>query len=232
MSKIAIVVGNPLTGSYCEALGKAYQRDAESGGHEAELFALAHMKFDAILREGYRREQPLEPDLVAARQALQASDHLVFVFPLWCGDMPAIMKGFIERVLQPDLLAIQANHGKATWKIFKGKSARVIMTMGMPGWFYRWYYGAHALKLLKRNVLHFTGVSPVRSSVYGMIEAVGDEKRKEWLREVEALGHQALSIQARLRSATGTGLGSAGLRWPAALTNGSTSSAFTVCAFW
>jgi NAD(P)H dehydrogenase (quinone) len=191
MSKIVIVVGNPQTGSYCEALGKAYQRGAESGGHEAELFALAHMKFDAILREGYRREQPLEPDLVAARQALQASDHLVFVFPLWCGDMPAILKGFIERVLQPGLLAIQASHGKTTWKIFKGKSARVIMTMGMPGWFYRWYYGAHALKLLKRNVLHFTGVSPVRSSVYGMVEAVGDEKRKEWLREVEALGHQA-----------------------------------------
>jgi NAD(P)H dehydrogenase (quinone) len=120
-----------------------------------------------------------------------ASDHLVFVFPLWAGDMPAILKGFIERVLQPDLLAMQRRGGKGNWKIFKGKSARIIMTMGMPGWFYRWYYGAHALKLLKRNILHFIGVSPVRCTVYGMIEAVGDDKRKEWLREVEALGHQA-----------------------------------------
>ena len=143
MSKIAIIVGNPQTGSYCEALGKAYQRGAESGGHEVELFALAHMKFDAVLREGYRREQALEPDLVAARRALQAGDHLVFVFPLRRATSPT-MKGFIERVLQTDLLAIQASHGKATWKIFKGKSARVIMTMGTPGWFYRWYYGAHA----------------------------------------------------------------------------------------
>ena len=191
MTKIAIVVGNPQTASYCEGLGKAYLRGAQSGGHEAKLFVLAQMKFDAILREGYRREQVLEPDLVAARQALQACDHVVFVFPLWCGDMPAIMKGFIERVLQGDLLAIQRSGGKASWKIFKGKSARVIMTMGMPGWFYRWYYGAHALKLLKRNILHFTGIRPVRSTVYGMIEAVGDDKRKQWLREVEALGHQA-----------------------------------------
>jgi len=177
--------------SYSEALGEAYLRGAESGGHEAKLFVLARMKFDAILREGYRREQPLEPDLVAARQALGACDHLVFVFPLWCGDMPAIMKGFIERVLQGDLLAIQKSGGTASWKIFKGKSARVIMTMGMPGLIYRWYYGAHALKLLKRNVLHLIGVSPVRSTVYGMIEAVGDQTRKQWLREVEALGHQA-----------------------------------------
>ena len=78
-----------------------------------------------------------------------------------------------------------------SWKFLKGKSARVIMTMGMPGWFYRWYYGAHALKLLKRNILHFIGISPVRSTVYGMIEAVSDGKRKQWLREAEALGHQA-----------------------------------------
>ena len=191
MSKIAIVVGNPMRNSYSEGLGKAYLRGAEAGGHDAKLFLLAHMKFDAILREGYRREQPLEPDLVAARQALQASDHLVFVFPLWAGDMPAIMKGFIERVLQPDLLAIQKSGGKASWKIFKGKSARIIMTMGMPGWFYRWYYGAHALKLLRRNVLHLIGVKPVRSTIYGMVEAVGDQTRKQWLREVEALGHQA-----------------------------------------
>jgi NAD(P)H dehydrogenase (quinone) len=184
MSKIAIVIGNPMPDSYSEALGQAYLRGAESGGHEAKLFMLARMNFDAILREGYRRAQALEPDLVVARKALLASDHLVFVFPLWCGDMPAILKGFIERVLQPDLLAIQGSHDRASWSILKGKSARIIMTMGMPGWFYRWYFGAHALKLFKRNILHFTGVSPVRSTVYGMVVGVGDETRKKWLREV------------------------------------------------
>jgi NAD(P)H dehydrogenase (quinone) len=197
MAKIVIVVGHPVADSYCEALGEAYRRGAESGGHQAQLFALARMKFDAILREGERREQPLEPDLVTARQALLASDHLVFVFPLWCGDMPAIMKGFIERVLQPDLLAIRAarkgnvDQTVAEWKILKGKSARIIMTMGMPGWFYRWYFGAYALKLMRRNILHFTGVRPVHSTIYGMIDTVSDDTRKEWLREVEALGHQA-----------------------------------------
>lgn len=191
MAKIMIVVGHPHADSYCEALGEAYRRGAEAGGHQAQVFVLARMKFDAILREGYRGEQPLEPDLVTARQALKTSDHLVFIFPLWCGDMPAILKGFIERVLQPDLLAIHAAGFKADWKVLKGKSARVIMTMGMPGWFYRWYFGAHALKILRRNILHFSGVKPVRSLIYGMIEAVSDDTRKEWLREVEALGHQA-----------------------------------------
>jgi putative NADPH-quinone reductase len=198
MAKIAIVVGNSMTDSYSEALGEAYRLGAESGGHQVTPLALARMNFDPILRGGYRWLQPLEPDLAAAHDALLACDHMVFVFPLWCGDMPALMKGFIERVLQPDLLAIQAagrktnvDQARAEWKIFKGKSARMIMTMGMPGWFYRWYFGAHALKLFKRNILKFTGVHPVRSTIYGMIEAVGDDKRRQWLREVEALGHQA-----------------------------------------
>jgi putative NADPH-quinone reductase len=189
MAKIAIVVGNSVPDSYCEALGEAYARGAAAGGHEGKLFVLAKMNFDAILHEGYRREQPLEPDLVAAREAIHAADHLVFVFPLWCGDMPAILKGFIERVLQPDLLAVHA--GKGDWKVLKGKSARVIMTMGMPGWFYRLWFGAHALKLFRRNILHFTGVKPVRASIHGMIEGVSDGTRREWLRETEALGHAA-----------------------------------------
>jgi NAD(P)H dehydrogenase (quinone) len=189
MANIAIVVGHPQRDTYCEVLGNAYQRGAESGGHKAKLFLLAHMNFDAILREGYRREQVLEPNLAATRDAIQACDHVVFVFPLYLGDIPAIMKGFFERVLQPNLLALQVSGDKASWKYFKGKSARVIMTMGMPGWFYRWYFGAHALELLKRNILHFIGIKPVRSTIYGMIEAVGNKKRKQWLREVEALGH-------------------------------------------
>jgi NAD(P)H dehydrogenase (quinone) len=191
MARIAIIVGNPLHDSYSEALGEAYQRGAESGGHQAQLFLLGRMTFDAILREGYRREQPLEPDLTTARAAFVGCDHVVIIFPLWCGDMPALLKGFFERVLQSDLLAVQTSGNRADWKVFKGKSARVIMTMGMPGFFYRWYFGAHALKLLRRNILQFIGIRPVRSTIYGMIEAVSDEKRKQWLREVEALGHDA-----------------------------------------
>jgi len=189
MAKIVIVVGNPMAGSYSQALGEAYRRGAESAGHIVTPLPLATMNFDPILRGGYRALQPLEPDLVAAHDALIACDHMVYIFPLWCGDMPALMKGFIERVLQPDLLEVQQTKGK--WEVFKGKTARVIMTMGMPGWFYRWYFGAHALKLFKRNVLKFTGVRSVRSTIYGLIEAAGNEKRQQWLREVEALGHQA-----------------------------------------
>ena len=191
MSKIMIVVGHPQRTTFCEALGRAYARGAASGGHDAKLFILSEMNFDAILHEGYRKEQPLEPDLRVAYETLRSSDHVVLIFPLWCGDMPAMLKGFIERILQPDLIARANTDSAMNWNIFNNKSARIIMTMGMPVSIYRWWYGGHALKLLTRNILHFIGIKPVRQTLYGMIETSKPAARERWLREVEALGQTA-----------------------------------------
>ncbi len=191
MAKITVVVGNAQQDSFCESLGEAYKRGAEGGGHTVSLFVLSRMSFDPILHEGYRKEQPLEADLRAAYDALAACDHLVMIFPLWCGDMPAIMKGFIERVLQPDLIRRQKTEHEMNWRIFTNKSARIIMTMGMPATIYRYWYGPHALKLLKRNILHFIGIKPVRDTLFGMIGTSTLEQRQQWIKEVEALGKVA-----------------------------------------
>jgi putative NADPH-quinone reductase len=186
MSRITIIVGHSRAGTYCEALGEAYAAGAREAGHEVEVISTARIAFDPILREGYLREQPLEPELKDAHRAIMAADHLVIIFPLWLGAMPAILKGFLERILQPDLIE-PSRSGKFV-QLLKGKSARVIMTMGMPGVVYRWWYGAHALQALKRNILEFMGVGPVKSTLFGMIEQVGAEKRRQWLDEVEAMG--------------------------------------------
>lgn len=131
MSRIAIIVGHARKDTYCEALGEACRRGTEAGGHHARLFVTSKMVFDPVLHEGFTKIQPLEPDLQAAHTAIMEADHLVLIFPLWLGTLPAIFKGLLERVLQPDLVE-PSKKGKFT-KIFKGKSARVIMTMGMPG---------------------------------------------------------------------------------------------------
>jgi NAD(P)H dehydrogenase (quinone) len=190
MSRIAIIVGHAREDTFCEALGEAYRRGAEAGGHQAALFVTAKMTFDPVLHEGFTKIQPLEPDLQAAHDAIMEADHLVFIFPLWLGTLPAIFKGFLERVLQPDLVE-PAKNGKFT-KIFRGKSARVIMTMGMPGFIYRWYFVAFALRMLKRNILGFVGVSPIRSTIHGMIESATPETRQSWLADAEAMGCKAM----------------------------------------
>lgn len=189
MARIAIVVGHSRKDTYCEALAEAYRRGAEAAGHSVNLFVTSRMAFDPILHEGYQRVQPLEPDLAAARDAIYAADHLVIIFPLWLGTLPAILKGFLERILQPDL--VPASKTGQFIKPLKGKSARVIVTMGMPGFVYRWWFGAHALKMLKRNILGFVGAGPIRSTIHGNIEGAGQARRQAWLDEAEAMGQRA-----------------------------------------
>ncbi len=189
MAKIALIVGHPRRSTYCDALAQSYAEGAKAGGHEVELLALSTMQFDPILRGAYVEIQPREPELETAFQAIRAADHLVIIFPLWLGDMPALLKGFLERILQPEIFEF-ARVGQFA-KVLKGKSARIVITMGMPGVIYKYWFGAHALKLIKRNILQFMGVHPVRSTIFGGVESVSKERREAWLVEMQQLGQRA-----------------------------------------
>jgi NAD(P)H dehydrogenase (quinone) len=147
------------------------------------------MAFDPILHEGFERIQPLEPELASAHDAIFAADHMLLIFPLWLGDMPAILKGFLERVLQPDVIE-PYKKGKFV-KLLKGKTARIVITMGMPGFFYKLWFGAPALKVLRRAILHPMGVSPIRTTLLGRVDGVGDKGRQIWLTRLEQLGRRA-----------------------------------------
>lgn len=189
MSRIAVIVGHSRQGTLCEALGEAYAKGAREAGHSVDLVVLSQLSFDPVLREGYERIQPLEPDLKVARDAIYAADHIVIVFPLWLGDMPAILKGFLERFLQPDL--VDSAKQQAFVPLLKGKSARIIVTMGMPGLVYRLYFGPHALRILSGNILGFVGVAPIRWTIHGRVANVSDATRRSWISDAAALGRQA-----------------------------------------
>ena len=192
MARVVIVVGHPKKGETLNlALARAYQSGAEEAGHDVALFELSEMTFDPILHEGFSGEQPLEPPLADAQAAIGACDHLVFVFPLWFGFMPALMKGFIERVFQPGFAIGKKNGGSDWTPLLKGKSARLIMTMGMPALIYRVWFGAHAIKALKWNILRFCGFSPVAVTLHGMVEMVSSSTRQKWLRDAYKLGQTA-----------------------------------------
>lgn len=190
MERIVIVVGHPRQNTLCEALAQAYARGARSSGNEVQLFVLSRLSFDPILHNGFESVQPLEPDLAPVHEALLRATCIVFLFPLWLGDMPALMKGFLERVLQPDLVE-PAQKGQFP-KLLKGKRARVIITMGMPGFIFRWWFRAHALKLLRRNILEFLGAGPVRTTIFGNVMGVGEDGHERWIKQAEALGRSTI----------------------------------------
>jgi putative NADPH-quinone reductase len=116
--------------------------------------------------------------------------HLVIIYPLWLGGMPALLKGFLEQALRPAFMT--GNRVGTSWKrTLKGRSTRIIITMGMPAFVYRWYFGAHSLKGLKRSILSLVGIGPNRHTLIGMIEGMSDGQRAAWLNTMHRLGKRA-----------------------------------------
>jgi putative NADPH-quinone reductase len=85
---------------------------------------------------------------------------------LWLGAMPALLKGFLEQVFRPGFGASLPGSAQAIKTNLAGRSTRIVVTMGMPAFIYRWYFGAHSLRNLKRNILGFVGIKPNRHTLY------------------------------------------------------------------
>ncbi len=187
---ILIIIGHPdpAPGRYLRALAEAYACGARASHHAVRVVDVAQLAFPLLRSQQEWRSGGIPEALRAAHADLMWADHLLLCYPLWLGDVPALFKGFLEQVLRIDLSA----DGKSTGaKPLAGKSARVLVTMGMPGWVYRWFYGAHSLRSLERNVLRFVGAGPVRDTLIGMVETMKPAQRTRWLKRVEALGRAA-----------------------------------------
>ena len=150
--------------------------------------AVARLEFP-LLRNAAQWEAAPPPAIREAQQTIAWAHHLVIVFPLWMGDMPAALKAFFEQCLRPGFAFGKAAPGRLPPKLLKGRSARIIVTMGMPAFFYRLYYRAHSVKNLKRNVLEFCGVGPVRTTLIGMVEGK-KQARERWLAAMAELGRR------------------------------------------
>jgi putative NADPH-quinone reductase len=188
--RIVIIDGHPDRSEdhLCHALADAYAKGASSAGHTVQRVEIARIDFP-LLRSKEQYDQGSLPDpLQPAQDAIGAADHLVIIYPLWLGSMPALLKAFLEQVFRPSF-AYDLDPRKGTWtKRLKGKSARIVVTMGMPVLAYRWIFGAHSLKSLERNILGFVGIAPIKESLYGMVEVASAETRQKWLAEMERLG--------------------------------------------
>jgi putative NADPH-quinone reductase len=188
------VQGHPDPGGehYGHALAAAYRDGAIAAGHAVEIIEVAKLDFP-LLRNKQDFEGSEPPAAIRrCQQAIARAEHLVIIHPLWLGSMPALLKGFLEQVFRPGFAFGKPDTpGRPGQKLLKGKSARVIVTMGMPGFAYRWFYGAHAVKSLERNILAFTGFRPIHRTLIGMVEARGDAARKKRLAAVQRLGARA-----------------------------------------
>lgn len=190
-SKVLVVQAHPRADSLCGALASSYAAGARGAGHEVRTLELGALTFDPVLHQGFKGDQPLEPDLQKAQQDLAWADHLAFVYPVWWGAPPATLKGFVDRTFLPGF-AFKYRPDSSLWdKLLRGKSARLIVTADSPGWWLSLVAGNPAVKHMKASVLDFCGVAPVRTTVFAQVRASTPARREGWLRDVSALGARA-----------------------------------------
>lgn len=190
MKKILIINGHPDQESFNFALAEAYKKGALASGAEVKEIVVRDLNFNPNLQFGYRKRTELEPDLLEAQQKITWADHLVLVYPVWWGSIPALFKGFFDRVFLPGF-AFQKRENSVWWdKLLINKSARIICTLDQPAWYYWLVYRKPSTHAMKKLTLQFTGVKPVRVTTIGPIRLSKATYRTNWLTKVEALGEQ------------------------------------------
>lgn len=192
-ARILILDGHPdpTPRRFIHALADAYCEGAQSAGHEVLLVRLADLEFPLLRsREDYNKGEPAD-SVRRVQSRFDWATHVVILYPLWLGEMPAMLKGLLEQMLRPGFAFSTKNLGRWPVKLQGGKRARIVVTMGMPAPIYRFWYGAHSLRSLERNILKFIGFRRVRKTLIGGVETIGDEKRKEWLGTLRTLGGAA-----------------------------------------
>jgi putative NADPH-quinone reductase len=190
MSRICIIQGHPHAEGehFCHALAEAYHDGATQKRHEVHVIDIATLKFD-VLRDPAEMAAVPTGDIHTAQLKIKMADHLVIIYPLWLGTMPALVKAFFERLACGEFLIGQQKEGWPLKKL-KGRSARVVVTMGMPEAAYVLLYGAHGVRGFEKSILAMAGIDPVKETLIGGVEGA-PEARIKWLKKMNKWGKEA-----------------------------------------
>lgn len=194
MHRLLLIQGHPdsSTRHFAHLLADAYADGALAAGHEVRTIDVSTLEFPLLRSQADWETGRVPETLRAAQQDILWADHLVLFFPLWLGDMPALLKGFLEQIARPGFAFRKEAGNPFASKGLTGRSARVVVTMGMPALIYRWYFRAHSVKALERNILGFIGIAPVRETLIGMVAGQTPATVAKWERFMRGLGHKAL----------------------------------------
>lgn len=190
MKRVLLINGHPSKGSFCNALLDAYKSGLEANNIAFDFLSISDLQFNPNLSEGYKSREgmQLEPDLIIAQEKIVRASHIVMAYPTWWGSMPALTKGFIDRVFLPGFAFKHHKGNPFPEKLLKGKSIRLLVTMDAPKWWFYIVYRAAQYRMLKQLVFGYVGFEPVRFSTFGSVRTSNEEQRLKWLKRVQFLG--------------------------------------------
>ena len=186
--RILIVFDHPYRQRFCAALLQAVWDGAAAAGHDVDLIDLYQDNFQPVMRTDelarYAEGQTEDPQVIDYRRRVDAADHLVFIFPIWWQVMPALTKGFLDRVLTPPW-SFEETDGMVPRGKLTHLNATVITTMGFPHWYYRLHFGNALRGAMLRGTLRFVGVRRRSWINVGNVARISDENRRRRLAKVQ-----------------------------------------------
>ncbi len=183
MKNTLLILGHPNKNSLNGKLLEFYEELAKSKERNIRKILLGDLNFNPILNKGYNEIQELEPDLKKAQVDILWADHLVFFFPVWWYNLPALLKGFIDRVFLPGFAFKYQENSAIPERLLNGKTASIICTSGTPRIFYYFLGKNNGHKVLK-NILKFCGIKTKNKVIIGSVlknlpaEKLQDYKKK------------------------------------------------------
>ncbi|WP_413576205.1 NAD(P)H-dependent oxidoreductase [Bdellovibrio sp. HCB290] len=188
MKKILVINGHPNVDALGSEFARIYSQAAREAGFEVKLTNLADLAFDPILHKGYLKIQDLEPDLLQAQKDIQWAEHIVISFPMWWSSVPALLKGFLDRVLLPGF-AFKYHKNDPFWdRLLKGRTGRIIFTTDAP-WFYNWIVNRDpTIRMMKTGTLEFCGIKPVGVTQLDSLKSRKPQEIEKFLKKIKELG--------------------------------------------
>ncbi|MFC3284502.1 NAD(P)H-dependent oxidoreductase [Litchfieldella rifensis] len=179
--KVLVILGHPRADSLCGALADAFCEGAHAAGVQLRRLNLSALNFDPSVQTPSPNQQPLEEDLRLARESILWADHLVFVYPTWWGTVPALLKGFLDRIMAPEFAFRTCEGGIGYQGLLNGRSAQLITTMDTPPLIHRLLYREPGRNAMARATLGFCGIRPVRALAFGSVKDATTQQRQAWL---------------------------------------------------
>jgi 1,4-dihydroxy-2-naphthoate octaprenyltransferase len=185
--KVLVILAHPRRDSFCGALADAYIDGATASNAEIVFIHLAKLIFDLNVRTAEPQDQNEEEDIRKAKKLIQWAEHLVFVYPIWWGTMPALLKGFLDRVFVPGFAFYEVVQGDYK-KLLTNKTAQLIVTMDTPLLIYRLFIKSPGTRAMKIATLEFCGISPVRTLHFSGLKHSTLTQREKWLEQSYVCG--------------------------------------------
>lgn len=189
--KVVIIFNHPYDGSFCNAILQSVTNGLTKGNHQIDLIHLDKDNFNPVMTagdlKGFRDKKPIDPKVIEYNNRIKNADHLVFIFPIWWELMPAMTKGFIDKVIFPgvayDYTNVSNTRMTPLWNNIKGVT--MITTMNTPNWLYWLLFGNAIKKAMVLGTFWKIGFKNRKWISYNQVKMVSVDKRKKWLTELE-----------------------------------------------